>query len=723
MTAAGRTGARRGAPAGSSAKVPAASAGTERVPRPGELAWLLALPCAAVTLLLIVVLGPLAGDALLPGSSVEFFATPALELAPEPHEQGRFLVALLGPLLLAGATVALARRGPRMRAAVVRPLAWTAQAALVAFAIVCLDAQRGLVFVVPNAEPTTQQYFTNATLIASALGAAGIVAAIRSARVRALAARLARETPARRIGWTLAAALLLAVWQLHAFSTEGTVFTGNKAAGYHLQFTLDETYAVLNGRTPLVDFVAQYGSLSPYPMAGIMALVGMSIGVFTAVMCLISAIALLAIYDVLRRVARSSLGAFLLFAPFLATSYFMIRGPLESRYTLATIFADYPIRFAGPWLLAWLTARHLDRETGAPAGAARTWPLFLAAGLVALNNVDHGLPALGALVAALLWTTPLTRQRLGRLARDAAIGLVAAFALVSLVTLVRAGALPDLALLLRFARLYAAAGFAMLPMPALGLHTLIYVTFAAALAVATVRGLRAGGRPDDGRTLTGMLAFVAVFGLGSGAYYAGRSHPEVLVTSFAAWALALALLTLLVVRRLAARAASGRRWPEPAAALCLLAFCVAGCSLAQTPTPWSQVERLRNTTPPVFRAPPGQEFIAEHVRRGERVAMLQQLSHRIAENLRVTNVSPYTTAFATPAVEQVEDVVRALRKAGGTKVFLPTTPTGVPDVRPALAAAGFGRVAENGEGDELWIYGAPPGPVEEGLPGEVGSAP
>jgi hypothetical protein len=707
MTAAGRTSARRGAPAGHPATASPAPT-TASSPSATELAWLLALPCAAVTVLLVLALGPIVGDLLLPSSSVAFFETPATELAPEPHEQGRFLVALLGPLLLAGATAALTRRGLSVRAAAVRPLVGTAQAALVAFAIVCIVVQRGLVFAFPNVEAITQQYFTDATLLAGAVSTAVLVGAIRSARVRALARRWLRETPAHRVGWTLAAALLIAVWELHAFTTEGTVFYENPPAAYHLQFTLDETFAVLNGRTPLVDFAAQYGSLWPYPAAAIMALVGTSVGVFTALMCLFSAIALLAIYDVLRRVARSSLAGLMLFAPFLATSFFLLRGPLENRYTLATVFADYPIRFAGPWLLAWLTVRHLGRETGPSARGARTWPLFLAAGLVVLNNVDHGLPALGGLVAALLWTGPLARRRLGRLALDAAVGLVAAFALVSLLTLARAGALPDLTLLLRFARLYAGAGFAMMPMPTLGMHTVIYVTFVAALAVATVRALSSSG-PDDGRALTGMLAFVAVFGLGSGSYYAGRSHPEVLVTSFAAWSLALALLTLVAARRLAAQPG---RWSEPAVVLCLFAFCLAACSLAQTPTPWSQLDRLQRTGEPTLRAPRGQAFVAAHVRRGERVAILQQLGHRIAENVGVTNVSPYTTSFATPAVSQLVDVVRALRAEHGRKVFVPTTPSAIPDVRPALAAAGFGRVAADAEGDELWIDGAPPSPFE-----------
>ncbi len=662
-----------------------------------ELAWLAALPCAAITVLAIATLGPLVGDVLLPTSSIHFFEYALRELHPEPHEQGRFLVALAGPLLLAGATALLARRGLRLRAAVAAPLVLGTQTALIVFAVVCFAIQRGLVFVYPHYQPIQQSYFNDVTLIVSALGTVALVAGVRSARVRATTARLARETSARRIGWTLAAALLIAVWLLHAFNVEHTVASENQPAAYHIQFTLDETFAVLNGRSPLVNFAAQYGSLWPYPVAGIMSLLGTSVGVFTGLMCLISGVALLAMYDVLRRTARSSLTAFVLFAPFIATSFFLLRGPLENRYTLATIFADYPLRFAGPWLLAWLTARHLDGERG---GRDRhLWPLFLAAGLVVLNNLDHGVPALAALVAALLCAGgPLVWPRIRALALNAAAGLLAAYALVALLTLVRAGTLPDLTLLVRFARLFALAGFAMLPMPVLGLHTIIYLTFAAALAVATVRALDGA----DDLVLTGMLAFTAIFGLASGTYYAGRSHPEVLVTSFAAWSFALALLTLVTVRRLAAQP---RRLPEPAAVGCILAFFVAACSLAQTPTPWSQVERLRDTNPATFHDPAGEGFIARYVRPGERVAILQGLGHRIAENLGVESVTPYTGEFSMPAVEQLDDTIRMLREEGGRKLFLLVGGQEAPDMRPALAAAGFALTAEDHTGGQLWVDG------------------
>jgi hypothetical protein len=237
----------------------------------------------------------------------------------------------------------------------------------------------------------------------------------------------------------------------------------------------------------------------------------------------------------------------------------------------------------------------------------------------------------------------------------------------------------------------------MLPMPELGFHTVIYLTFAAALAVATVRAL---GR-DDERTLTGMLAFMSIFGLASGTYYAGRSHPETLVLSFAAWSFALALLTLLVVRQLAAQRP---RWPEPAAAACLFAFCLAACSLAQTPAPWTQLDRLATTGEPIFREPRGQPFIAAHVAPGERVAILTHLGHRIGENLGVENVAPYASASSMPTVEQLGETVTALRDEGARKLFL-YAKAPYPEMTGELRRAGLTRAATDGEGYELWVDG------------------
>jgi hypothetical protein len=230
------------------------------------------------------------------------------------------------------------------------------------------------------------------------------------------------------------------------------------------------------------------------------------------------------------------------------------------------------------------------------------------------------------------------------------------------------------------------------------MHTIVYVTLAGALAVATARAL--GGAED--RTLTGALAFSAIFGLASGTYYVGRSHPEVLVTSFAIWSFTLALLTVVAVRRIAA---SPSRWPEPAAAGCLVAFVVAACSLAQTPTPWSQVDRLRDTGPALFQTPEGQGFIGEHTDPGERVAILQTLGHRIGENLGIENVTPYTGQASMPTVEQLDDTIRLLREEGGSKLFLVVGGGEIPDMRATLTTAGFAPTAEDGGRNQLWVDG------------------
>ncbi len=146
-------------------------------------------------------------------------------------------------------------------------------------------------------------------------------------------------------------------------------------------------------------------------------------------------------------------------------AHFQIRGTPEKRYSFENYFGTFPLRYAGPSLLAWLVARHLG-------GDRPRWPLFLAAGLVVLNNSDIGLGAAAATFVALLWAGGRpTWASLGRLAGATATGFAAAFALVSLLTLVREGALPELGLLMRFSRLFGLYGFAMFPLPRLGVCT------------------------------------------------------------------------------------------------------------------------------------------------------------------------------------------------------------------------------------------------------------
>lgn len=682
---------------------PARSAhGGERVAAdPGSLAWLLAIPAGLLAIGLVLLLGPPLGDVLRSGESGAYTFWEELSWAvnPEPAEQGRFLLALALPLAFAGALAAAARRPlvvPPRVAAVGVPCA---QALLLAFVVLCVAEQQRLVYEVPIYQPGIShhwRYFTPLTLAVAVVLAGAAALALEQADLRARLARLVRETPRRHIAALAFAVAATVLWLLHALNTDASIMGTTSYQWSPAQFTLDETYAVLNGRTPLVDFTAQYGSLWPYAAALALSLFGTSFLAFSVAMCALTAGALIALYAVLRRVTGNGVSALLLYLPLLATSLFKVNGTLASRYTFGDYFGVFPLRYAGPFLLAWLVVRQLDRER-----PQRLWLLFAAAGLVVLNNPEFGAVALVASVAALLWVAhDLSARALGRLAGQAAIGLAAAYALVALFTLVRAGALPQLGRLLDWSRLYGEGSFGLRTVHGtLGLHLVVYLTYVAAIAVASVRRLE--GAPN--RPLTGMLAWSGVFGLGCGAYFMGRSHPELLIAMFPVWALTLALLTVAVVERIAAR--PGAR-AGAGTLLVLAGMAAAACSLAQTPLPWTQLERLAQDTPvtpliegegelPVYPGafalpdPSTRAFFASVP--GAPVAILLTTGHQIAYAFGVENVSRYTGLYSMVNRERLRTVVDDLRAAGGSTLFLPETSQQVYDT---LAGWGFERQPE-----------------------------
>lgn len=570
------------------------------------------------------------------------------------------MLALTAPLLLTGAVVLGMRHARPLPAATIERLVTAVQVIALAFVMACYVVQYRHIFRLEVSMTSDRTvYFRPITLLAAAGIAFALGSAMASERIGRIFARLTRERLLSQLAGLGVATLAAAVWLLSAVNFESTIANANEAIMHHLPFWLDEVFAVLDHRTPLVDFAAQYGSLLPYPLAGAMTLVGASIGVFSVAMSLISLMAMLAVYVTLRRVVRSSVTALLLFLPFLATSFFMMEGPLENRYAISNLFGTFPLRYAAPFLLLWLVARHLDA-----AFPRRIWPLFLVGGLTILNNADFGIPACGATVAALLWSSRrVTLSGLLRLAAGAALGLGLAYALVSIATLGRTGSLPHLDLLFRYARVWALAGWGTVPMtPTIGVSTIVYLTYVAAIGVATVRA--AASAPD--RLMTGLLAWSGIFGLGIGSYYIGRSHPQVLTNMFPAWALSITLLFVLSVRAIVRRQPRRPTLPEGA---CLFAFAVLVCSLPQMPTPWSQLDRLRVKGPPIYEHYFGEQFIGDHTRRGEAVAILAPLGHRTAYNLGITDVTPYTGSKSMPAINQVDHTLELLQAAGGRKVF------------------------------------------------------
>jgi len=676
---------------------------------PAEVAWLLAPPCALVFALLIALLGPPLGRLLFPTPDIAFWptATPTLAIRPEPTEQARFLIALAGPVALSGLVVWLRGRMLPLRAGTIAVLVQASQVLVAAFLLTAVVAQRRLTYgeTYSGAETSFRRvYFTLPTLVVAALLTLAAVLALRrthsaggpasgghvaaSGTPGARVAALVRETPRTRLAGLALAVAFLVAWLLTAINTEASFNASNFGVRANASFWLDEAYAVLDHRAPLVDFHAQYGQLWPYLSAGVMKLVGASFETYVAVMVAASGLCLLAIYALFRRLVHSSLLALALFLPFVATSFFTEIGPLENRYGPSNLFSMFPMRYGGPFVLAWLLARHLDGLR--PRRAAL---LFGLGGLCLLNNPDFGMPAYAATFVALFWTDPRPwRRRLAGLALEAALGLLAALALVALLTLAVAGSLPHLSYLFTFPRLWGVGGVTMLPMPTLGFHLALYATFAAALVVATVRAVRAA----EQRTLTALLAWSAVFGFGASSYFAGRSHPEVLISLFSAWMLSLSLLGIVVVRALLSR--DGRK-PAVAEIAVVFGLALAACSLAQTPTPWSQLDRIRTAGPPnsPIQRFDARRFVAEAgAAPRERVLILIPMGHRIAYELRLVNVAPYVSMISMPAVEQLDEALAALRKEGGRRVFAYLGQV-TPEQQQAIEDAGFMRVRATNE--------------------------
>jgi hypothetical protein len=642
-----------------------------------EAAWLAVLPCALVTTAVVALLGPPLGDAFLGPGDEAFW--PSAGIRPEPAEHGRYLLALLGPAALAAAVLASARWTLRAPDALAGRATLAAQVALVAFVALCFAAQYDVLVSAYRPEWEAHvRYFTPPTLLVALLAPPLLLALLRRGEVAARVAGLVRETPARRVGAAVAAVLFTAVWLLTAVDADGSLANTSTGVAGHILWSMGEPFAILNGRTPLVDFHSQYGQLWPYVAAGTMTLLGASIGVFSVTMVTGSGLALLAIFALLRRIVRSSLLALALYLPFVATGFSMKLGPLDDRYGPANLFSLWPIRYGGPYLLAWLLARHLDR-----AAPRRAWVLFLVAGLVLVNNPEFGAGALAALAVALVAARPpRSRAAAGRLVGAAVAGLAGSLALVTLLTLVRAGSLPHLGWALEFSRLYGVGGWAMVPMPTIGLYLVVYLTFAAAIAVAAVRVVKR----DADVVLTAMLAWSGVFGLVAGGYFAGRSHPQVLIDLFSPWALSLILLAIVAGRALAARAWRRPALPELAV---LFGLGLAVCSLAQTPAPWSQVARIRDRAPvAIFEQPAATAFVAERTRPGERIAVLIPLGHRIAYDAGRVNVAPYASIESMPTRQQLDTTLATLRREGGDTLFISSRFT-FEEQLEAIRQAGF----------------------------------
>jgi len=658
------------------ARAPAA----ERAIGSGEVAWLLLGPALAIAAAVVALLARPLGQLLFTPPSYHYWA-PEL-VVPKPTVQAGYVLAVACVVAYACAIVVVRTRRT-LEPVWQRGIVGLTQVALLAFLAVAWYEQRNVV-----TGETARHFFTLATVLVAAalaasmtvwigaLGRSGLPVRLRAARVHASSSRM---TAGACLG---VAAVLTVIWLLPVVYTDRNVAFAPSDVLYLDRFFFDEATAVLNGRSPLVN-MATYGAIWPYLTALPLTAFDGSFFGFSLLMAAISGTALLALYDVLRRVTTRPPAALALYVPLLATSLFTINklsvpGVGEVRYFSGNYFGIWPLRYAGPYLLAWLTVRWIGRRRPRRCATAL---LFMAAGLVVANNVEFGVAALaGTVAAAVCALRPLSGAQLRRLGHSVASGLAAALGLVCAFTLIRAGSLPQVDVITAYGRVFASGGYGNLPLPALGFHLVLTATFVAAVATAAAR-TRAR---DPELALTGMLAWSGIFGLGASIYfYAYRSHVFSVMHLFSAWVFALTLLVVAVVRA----SSRQRRWPTLPEIAVLLGFGLAVCSIAQIPQPWEELGRLRKTaSEQPFRDAAAAAAIKASTAPGEHVAIIDALGHRTAREAGVVSVASYTGLEQIGASEQMEDVLDLLEREGGRRVFVKTTAPVPPPIMEGAVA-------------------------------------
>jgi len=628
-----------------------------------EIAWIALIPCAAIAVLAIIVLGPPVGQLLFTHTSDALWPPTWWQAVghPEPTKHGRYVVAVLAPLLLAGAILVAARRPRALPARMTRALVLAAYALVLALVAVALLDQHPTFTAAeePVQEPTPLIFGLWKVLVSAAL-ALGVVTLLRRGARSPRIVRPERETRSIR-GIALAIATgFIAIWVLKAVTTDGLAFG---AVSLNFPCSLTDAAAVLDGRTPLVDLNPIYAKLLPYLCVPVLSAFGTSALSYSIFMTLLAGLSLLAVYSVFRRVTRGAVLALVLLIPFVATSDLSLpiaQGPEAGLETSPMMLAAmWPMRYGGPYLMAWLTVRHIDG-----CRPRRTWILFFAGGLVTIDNLEFGGAAAAATAAALLCARPPSSARdVLRLIGNLAGGLLGAFTIVTLITLARSGLLPDFSLLLEWPRIFSTLGWLSMPLRTWELHLAVYATYVAVIAVAAVR---LAHREED-VVLTAMLAWSGVFGLLAAGYLVGRPDAQKLTGILSAWSFALSMLVIVCVRTLAAR-----RWRATAPQLLtLFGFGLSLCSLATISWPNEQIDRLRGPPVDAGYLPTAKQFIGERTRPGEKVVVLVPMSYVITHELRLHNVAPYVFINEMIAQSQMKRLVTTLRREHVQAVFIP----------------------------------------------------
>lgn len=405
---------------------------------------------------------------------------------------------------------------------------------------------------------------------------------------------------------------------------------------YHSAFVAEEIAAVAAGRFPLSDFIPQYSSLLGYPIAPLIkawpshaSFIVVSFMLTLQVVCLAIVVALPVLLAGRRFLAPVALVAL----PPVVVSY-------AGGYSPVTSFSAFPIRPFLPLvsiLLTFLVLRGSRRLAGKKlAGLIAVAAL---AGTAALNNPDHGLPSLAAILGVVVLSLATWPDRVKAIAA-VLIGCVAPFIGYELLGSMT-GHPVDWSMLVAYARFFGTDGWGATPMEPFGLHVAFVAEFSAAVITGAVLITRSPAKVTTFAYRQGLLLLLTGgWALLTVAYFIGRSVPVVAVGAFAlpAGLVGAAFLPLLAVSLRSLKSQLPRA-PLPSALALLVGMLMVTCLsgslvIARQPTmPLREVisGALDSQLPPVesqrailinLMSSPGDPKVADALRRGRVVQVL-----------------------------------------------------------------------------------------------------
>jgi hypothetical protein len=366
-----------------------------------------------------------------------------------------------------------------------------------------------------------------------------------------------------RLGFHLLAGALVAAVVLAGICNEA----GRLAGTWDFSEVFNPVVQVNLGRALLINCRSPYG-LYPDLLQPVLALGGLSVLKFTALMGTLTAASFLLLWVFLRQATSNRLVAGISFVAVLFVGWFHPWPPEGSTFRIgASCFQDVPIRLVFPAALVWLGWRYFRRPSRwLYAGIL----VFLSAGV--LWNPESGLPTLVAWVSTLSFVSLFEPTLPGR-ARTVALHLgAAAGTLVGVVAVyggvawLQHGEVPPLDQLLPDAWLFSVSEAGLFPRAQPATVKLVFLVYAGGLihCACALSARRPGGRVN---------AVFLLSALGIGLYSAVSSQQSA-VSSTVWWPGV--LLLALVLDTLAGKLQAGSRRPLYWLSTALLLWLVEG---------------------------------------------------------------------------------------------------------------------------------------------------